>query len=93
MDHGRRLCGEGGAVDTRGVLPRTPARAPGPQCPARNCTEVTTMATTWELMAVCLEDAARAEDLVRELGFRRELRLDPQEALSAFELRRTKAGR
>jgi hypothetical protein len=45
------------------------------------------MATTWELMAVCIEDAARAEDLVTELAFRRELRLDPQKALAAFELR------
>jgi hypothetical protein len=45
------------------------------------------MATTWELMVVCIDDAVRAEDLVRELAFRRELRLDPQKALSAFELR------
>jgi hypothetical protein len=45
------------------------------------------MATTWELMAVCIEDAVRAEDLVRELAFRRELRIDPQRALAAFELR------
>jgi hypothetical protein len=45
------------------------------------------MATTWELLAICLEDAVRAEDLVRELAFRRELRVDPQKALSAFELR------
>jgi hypothetical protein len=49
--------------------------------------EVTAMSSTWELMAVCIEDAARAEDLVREVAFRRELRLDPQKALSAFELR------
>ena len=45
------------------------------------------MSSTWELMVVCMEDAARAEDLVRELAFRRELRFDPQKALSAFELR------
>ncbi len=45
------------------------------------------MATTWELLAMCLQDAVRAEDLARELAFRRELRLDPQKALSAFELR------
>jgi hypothetical protein len=45
------------------------------------------MATTWETIAVCLEDAIRAEDLVRELAFRRELRLDPLKALSAFQLR------
>jgi hypothetical protein len=45
------------------------------------------MATTWELMAICIEDAARAEDLVKELAFRRELRLDPLKALAAFELR------
>jgi hypothetical protein len=45
------------------------------------------MATTWEMIAVCIEDAARAEDLVRELAFRRELRIDPQRALAAFELR------
>ncbi|MGH2492332.1 MAG: hypothetical protein ACRDF9_12565 [Candidatus Limnocylindria bacterium] len=51
-----------------------------------NRREVTEMATTWEIMAICIEDAVRAEDLVRELAFRRELRLDPQKALSAFEL-------
>ena len=45
------------------------------------------MATTWEMITVCIQDAVRAEDLVRELAFRRELRLDPQKALSAFELR------
>jgi hypothetical protein len=45
------------------------------------------MATTWEMIAVCMEDAAKAEELVRELAFRRELRIDPQKALSAFELR------
>lgn len=50
------------------------------------------MATTWELMAVCIEDAARAEDLVSELAFRRELRLDPQRALAAFELRSKSKG-
>jgi len=50
-------------------------------------TGVSEMATTWEMITVCLEDAVRAEDLVRELAFRRELRLDPQKALSAFQLR------
>ena len=45
------------------------------------------MSNTWELISVCIGDAARAEDLVRELAFRRELRLDPQKALSAFALR------
>jgi hypothetical protein len=50
-------------------------------------TEVTAMSSTWELMVICIEDAARAEDLAREFAFRRELRLDPQKALSAFELR------
>jgi hypothetical protein len=50
-------------------------------------TEVTEMASTWELMTICIEDAQRAEDLVREVAFRRELRLDPQKALGAFELR------
>ena len=49
------------------------------------------MSSTWELMAICTRDAARAEDLVRELAFRRELRLDPQKALSAFELRKKPA--
>jgi len=34
-----------------------------------------------------MDDAVRAEDLARELAFRRELRIDPQKALSAFELR------
>ena len=45
------------------------------------------MSSTLDLMAICTRDAARAEDLVRELAFRRELRLDAQKALSAFELR------
>ena len=45
------------------------------------------MATTWEMIAICVEDAVRAEDLVKELAFRRELRIDPQKALSAFEVR------
>ena len=45
------------------------------------------MSSTWELMVVCIEDANRAEDLFKELAFRRELRIDPQKALSAFELR------
>ena len=45
------------------------------------------MSSTWELMAVCIQDASRAEDLVKELAFRRELRLDPQKALDLFELR------
>ena len=49
------------------------------------------MATTWEMIAVCIQDAVRAEDLMKELAFRRELRLDPQKALSAFELRSTPA--
>jgi hypothetical protein len=44
------------------------------------------MSNTWELMAACTRDAARAEDLAGELTFRRELRLDPEKALSAFEL-------
>jgi hypothetical protein len=51
------------------------------------------LATTWELMAVCIEDAARAEDLVSELAFRRELRFDPQNALAAFELHKTRPER
>jgi hypothetical protein len=45
------------------------------------------MATTWEMIAICMEDAVRAEDLVKELAFRRELRIEAQKALSAFELR------
>ena len=45
------------------------------------------MKNTWELMTVCLDDAARAEDLAGDLGFRRELRIDPQRALEVFELR------
>ena len=50
------------------------------------------MSSTWELMVVCIEDASRAEDLVSQLAFRRDLRIDPQKALSAFELR-AKSGR
>ena len=49
------------------------------------------MSSTWELMTVCIQDAARAEVLAGELAFRRELRLDTQKALSAFELRATPA--
>ncbi|MEP6693411.1 MAG: hypothetical protein ABJB39_02065 [Chloroflexota bacterium] len=45
------------------------------------------MASTWEMIALCIEDAVKAEDLVSELAFRRELRVDPQNALAAFELR------
>jgi hypothetical protein len=45
------------------------------------------MATTWDMIESCLRDAVTAEDLVPELAFRRELRLDPQNALDAFELR------
>jgi hypothetical protein len=45
------------------------------------------MATTWEMIAICMEDAVRAEVLTKELAFRRELRIDPQKALSVFELR------
>lgn len=45
------------------------------------------MSNTWELLAICTRDAARAEDLARELTFRRELQRDPQKALAAFELR------
>lgn len=51
------------------------------------------MATTWELIAICIEDAARAEELVKQLAFRRELRLDAQRALAAFEVRRSKPAR
>ena len=49
------------------------------------------MATTWEMIAVCIQDSVKAEDLARELAFRRELRIDPQKALAAFELRATPA--
>ncbi len=38
------------------------------------------MATTWEMIAVCIQDSVKAEDLARELAFRRELRIDPQKA-------------
>lgn len=44
------------------------------------------MSTTWELMGVCIADAEKAEDLVRELAFRNELRADPDKALAAFVL-------
>jgi hypothetical protein len=62
------------------------ARASG-NLPTRTERRETEMATTWEMIAACIQDAVRAEDLVKELAFRRELRLDPQKALSAFELR------
>jgi len=50
--------------------------------------EVAEMATTWELMGVCIADAEKAEELVRDLAFRKELRLDPERALAAFVLSR-----
>src|SRR5258705_8338362 len=59
----------------------------GPESLSERAPEVSEMATTWEMIAICVEDAVRAEDLVKELAFRRELRIDPQKALSAFELR------
>jgi hypothetical protein len=59
----------------------------GPESSQERAPEVTEMATTWEMIAICMEDAVRAEDLVKELAFRRELRIDPHKALSAFELR------
>ena len=51
------------------------------------------MSSTWELMVDCIKDASRAEDLLGELAFRRALRIDPQKALSAFELRAKPARR
>jgi hypothetical protein len=57
------------------------------QCSEQERIGGTEMATTWEMITVCIQDALRAEELVEELAFRRELRLDPQKALSAFELR------
>jgi hypothetical protein len=39
------------------------------------------------MIAICFKDALTAEELVKELAFRRRLRLDPQNALAAFELR------
>jgi hypothetical protein len=44
------------------------------------------MATTWELVGICFADAGKAEELVRELAFRKELRVDPEKALAAFVL-------
>jgi hypothetical protein len=44
------------------------------------------MSTMWALIEVCFADARKAEELVGELSARRELRLDPQRALSAFVL-------
>ncbi len=45
------------------------------------------MSTTWELLQQSLADAARAEGLVRDGAFLRELRRDPERALGAFSLR------
>jgi hypothetical protein len=44
------------------------------------------MSTMWALIEVCFADARKAEELLGELSARRELRLDPQHALSAFVL-------
>jgi hypothetical protein len=44
------------------------------------------MSSTWELVGICLADANRAEELVHELAFRKELRVEPEKALAAFTL-------
>ena len=44
------------------------------------------MATMWTLIEVCIADAARAEELIRDLAARRELRIDPDTALAGFSL-------
>ena len=44
------------------------------------------MSTMWSLIEVCFADARKAEELLGGLSARRELRLDPQNALSAFVL-------
>ncbi len=49
------------------------------------------MSTTWELVGICFADANRAEELVRELAFRKELRVEPEKALAAFTLWRRPA--
>jgi hypothetical protein len=93
VDHRASLGAERGAFDTAEVPPRTPRPLAGRESHRTTLMEGIEMATTWELMAVCIEDAARAEDLVSELAFRRELRLDPQNALAAFELHKTRPER
>ncbi len=42
------------------------------------------MSTMWALIEVCFADARKAEELLGELSARRELRLDPENALAAF---------
>jgi hypothetical protein len=49
------------------------------------------MSSTWELVGICFADANRAEELVHELAFRRELRVEPEKALAAFALWRRPA--
>jgi hypothetical protein len=51
------------------------------------------MSITWELVKTSIADAQRADDLVHELAFRRELRIDPDKALAAFALWRRPAAR
>ena len=60
-------------------------------CSVTEGTEVTEMSTTWELMKACLADAAKAEQLVRDLAFRKELKVDRETALAAFVLWRQPA--
>ena len=49
------------------------------------------MSSTWELVGICFADANRAEELVRQLAFRKELRVEPEKALAAFALWRRPA--
>ena len=51
------------------------------------------MSITWELVKTSIADAQRAEELVHELAFRRELRLDPDRALAGFALWRRPSAR
>jgi hypothetical protein len=44
------------------------------------------MSTMWALIEVCFADARKAEDMLGKLSARRELRLDPENALAAFVL-------
>ena len=51
------------------------------------------MSITWELVKTSIADAQRADELVHQLAFRRELRIDPEKALAAFALWRRPAAR
>ena len=46
--------------------------------------EVVRMSSMWALIEACFADARKAEEMLGDLSAKRELRLDPENALAAF---------